>query len=122
MYNRIGFDNYISRFTGEEMWTWSTSRLLKKEGIESLMDIELYERFCEENNINLSNKDKTNIVFKESFEPLDFFKYICKLGLVKYNWSYYGIKQPFYWTNILKERGKYSTEELYKMFIEKYQK
>ena len=41
------------------------------------------------------------------------------MGLVKFNWTLHGVKQPFYWTNIKKEKGKYSTQELYDMFLER---
>jgi hypothetical protein len=118
MYNRIGFDNYISQFTGEERWIWSSINL-RKRGIERLMDIELYEKFCEENNIEITTNERSDIILKEKFEPLDFFKFICKLNLIKLNWNYKGVKQPFYWTNLKEERVKYSTEELYNIFLDK---
>lgn len=118
MYHRIGFDTWISRFDGEKKWKYNTNKLIS-QGIENLQDIDLWTKFCQENTIELTFKDKTSIILDKDFEPINFFKFICQMGLVKYNWTLHGVKQPFYWTNIKKEKGKYSTQELYDMFLQR---
>ena len=77
----------------------------------------LYQKFCDSKGIKFTIDQKI-LSWEGKFEPTSFVEWIGKKGVFYYRWSYKGVPQEPYWTEIGKNMGKnkYTTIELWNNF------